>query len=497
MALIGFGTFKLYYSYIFLLVFFKFLSDYIEGFNEKDYYKKPNEESFTDFGSIFAYHPLLRDFMYFLGATCCGLILYIIYRKIEKHRRNDSVTLETIMIIQNNLFGTKNYFNFSNLLIISFIYSLNIILRTFLMSMKFDAGFWTLEILFVIFLTIRILKVKIGNHQKVTIFILSIILFSVQIANSLLPKTDHHCKDEECFDTYLNDNNMYIFMEKKFGNFGWIFLIFFLYIIDFMMRDYSWVKLKFLMDVKTIPIFKIMLFIGIVGCIIIFIIFIFVTAFPCNTLENITMMDGNYVYIDTKKNVDFSRQVCGLIDYNEEKKTLSFYYDSLLIFLKDYSESNRQSLEIGIIPIYFIINLFINFSQGMILKHLDPNAMLVNINFNYLLSRMITYIKNDANEEYLTVEEFVLLELCEILAIIAYMIYIELIELKFCRFDYDLKKTIEQRSIVDTRINLLDDIDSNENPDTKRDDKNLHDEEKKTDKIELRYKSDEDNLNTD
>ena len=174
MALIGFGTFKLYYSYIFLLVFFKFLSDYIEGFNEKDYYKKSNEESFTDFGSIFAYHPLLRDFMYFLGATCCGLILYIIYRKIEKQRRNDSVTLETIMIIQNNLFGTKNYFNFSNLLIISFIYSLNIILRTFLMSMKFDAGFWTLEILFVIFLTIRILKVKIGNHQKVTIFILSI-----------------------------------------------------------------------------------------------------------------------------------------------------------------------------------------------------------------------------------------------------------------------------------------------------------------------------------
>ena len=401
------------------------------------------------------------------------------------------------MTLQNTLFGTKNYFGFSHLIIISFIYSLNIILRTFLMSMKFDAGFWTLEILFVIFLTIRILKVNIGNHQKVTIFILSIILFSVQIANSLLPKTNHHCQDEECFDTYLNDNNMYIFMAKKFGNYGWIFFILFLYIFDFMMRDYSWVKLKFLMDVKTIPVFKIMLFIGIVGCIIIFIIFIFVTTFPCNTLENIAMINGNYVYIDTNKNVDFSRQVCGLIDYNEEKKTLRFYYDSLLIFFKDYSESNRQLLEIGIIPIYFIINLVINFSQGMILKHLDPNAMLVNINFNYLLSRMLTYIKNDANEEYLTVEEFVLLELCEILAIFAYMIYIELIELKFCRFDYDLKKTIQKRSISDTRLNLLDDIDSYENPDTKKEDKNLTDEEKKTEKIELEYKNDEGNPNTD
>ena len=479
MALIGCGTFKLYYSFIFLLVFFKFLSDYVEGFNEKDYYNKPNEVSFLDFASIFAYHPLLRDLMYFLGAILCGLILYIIYIRTEKQRNKSSISIESIMTLQSNYFGTKNYSSLWHLLIISFIYSLSIILRTFLMSMKFDAGFWTLEILFVIFLTIRFLKVKIGNHQKVTIFILSIIIFSIQIANSLLPKTDHHCKDEECLDTYLNDNNMYIYIEKKFGHFGWIFFILFLYIIDFMMRDYSWVKLKFLMDVKTIPIFKIILLNGIVGCIIIFIIFIFVTSLPCNTLENITMINGNYVHIDTNKNVDFSRQVCGLIEYNEESHILKFYYDSLVIFFKDYSNSKQQTLEIFIIPIYLIINGFINFSQGMILKHLDPNGMLVNINFNYLFSRTITYIKNDANEEFLTVKEFILLQLCEILAIIAYMIYIELIELKFCRFDYDLKITIEERSIKDTNLNLLLDIDSDEIQDPKKENNNLIDEDKK------------------
>ena len=39
-------------------------------------------------------------------------------------------------------------------------------------------------------------------------------------------------------------------MKKKFGHYGWIFLILFLYIFDFIMRDYSWVKLKYIMDIK-------------------------------------------------------------------------------------------------------------------------------------------------------------------------------------------------------------------------------------------------------
>ena len=96
----------------------------------------------------------------------------------------------------------------------------------------------------------------------------------------------------------------------------------------------------------------------------------------------------------------------------------------------------------------------IHFSYAMILKHLDPNAMLVNVNFNYLISRMLTYIKNKGRKEYLTVAKFTLLELCEILAIIAYMIYIELIELKFCKLDYHIKKQIQERGVKDAIINL-------------------------------------------
>jgi hypothetical protein len=74
MPFIGFGKFKVYYLYIFGLVFSKFISDYLEGFNEKNYYNRPTEETFVDFGSIFSYHPLFRDFMFFFGSALCRII---------------------------------------------------------------------------------------------------------------------------------------------------------------------------------------------------------------------------------------------------------------------------------------------------------------------------------------------------------------------------------------------------------------------------------------
>lgn len=119
----------------------------------------------------------------------------------------------------------------------------------------------------------------------------------------------------------------------------------------------------------------------------------------------------------------------------------------------------------------------------MILKYLDSNAMLVNINFNYLFSRLISYIKNGASKEFLTVTEFILLELCEIVAILAYMIYIELIELKFCKLDYHLKKVIGDRGNRDTFLLLAENNgDDNENDNPNNNDKQNNNDNQNNDK---------------
>jgi hypothetical protein len=191
------------------------------------------------------------------------------------------------------------------------------------------------------------------------------------------------------------------------------------------------------------------------------------------TIRNNTFFDGNI-----NQNVNFVKEVVGIIDYNVTSKKLTFYYDNYNIFFRDYAESNRRTIEIVIIPVYFIINIMINFCSVMILKYIDANAMLVNINVNYLISRMVTYIKKGGKKEYLTLAEFILLELCEILAILAYMIYIELIELKFCKLDYHLKKKIEERGITDSKL-FLDDNDDDEKQENYEDEKNENKDEEK------------------
>ena len=495
MAFIGCGKCKLYYIYIFVLVFFKFVSDYIEGFSEREYkdyiLNKSEKESFIDFTSLFGYHPLIRNLVYFLSSLLCSLFLYIVYLKNEEDREG-SISLEKVSSLRSQLLGEKsNCFLYFDMILTGFIFVLNITLRTYLANLRFDAGFWTIEILFLMYLNIKILKQKIGNHQKVAIFILAGISFSLQIVNTILPKTDHDCKNNaKCLEKNITDNDTYTFIAKKFGHAGYVPLILFFYIIHFMMRDYSWVRLKYLMDVKSKPMFKVLLCIGIIGTIFIIILLIISTNIPYKIMTNITIRNNTFFDKNISQNVSFVKEVVGIIDYNETSEKLIFYYDNYNIFFRDYAESNRRTIEIVIIPIYIIINILINFSSVMILKYIDANAMLVNINVNYLISRMVTYIKNGASKKYLTVAEFVLLELCEILAILAYMIYIELIELKFCKLDYHLKKKIEERGITDSKLFLdeNDDEEKNENNDDEKnenndDEKNENDDDNNSDNV--------------
>ena len=505
MAFIGCGKCKFYYIYIFVLILFKFVSDYIEGFNDKEYkdytLKKYVNETFVDFCSLFGYHPLIRNLVYFFSSILCGLILYIVYLKTESDN-DGSISIETLSTLRSQIFGESSsrciYFD---MILTAIIYILNILLRTYLGSLRFDAGFWTLEILCIIYLSIKILKIKIGNHQKVAIIILAVISFSLQIVNTLLPKTDHGCnKDDKCLNEHISDNNTYVFIAKKFGHYGFVFLILFFYILHFMMRDYSWVRLKYLMDIKSKPMFKVLLCIGIIGTAIILIFLIIVTNFPLDVMENIIKKNNTYYDINKNETVNFEKTISGLIVYNETTSTLKIYYDNYNIFFRDFAESNRKTIEIIIIPIYFIINIIINFSSVMILKHVDANAMLVNINVNYLLSRMILYIKHRGSKEYLTIVEFVLLELCEILAILAYMIYIELIELKFCELDYHLKKMIEQRGITDSKLFLDendDEINDPINVDDEKNDNNENNENNENDDDNSENKGEINDINTE
>lgn len=206
------------------------------------------------------------------------------------------------------------------------------------------------------------------------------------------------------------------------------------------------------MDIKSFQISKILITFGIIGTFLVIICFIFLTFIPCNSFKmDITKNLNNLTYIDIdNKKIEIYKQACILMDYNKDKGNLNFYYDNFFLLIDDF----KSYLEILKMVVYLGMNSFIYFCQIIILKYLDSITILVNNNFYYFVLRLIIFIKYKAEESYMKHSFFFLMEIEELISIFAYFIYMEIIELKFCKLDYDLKKNITSRSI--SEIDILD-----------------------------------------
>jgi hypothetical protein len=354
-------------------------------------------------------------------------------------------------------------------------------LFTILASLNFDASFWTLEILFIIFLMYKLFKIQIGNHQKVTIFLLAVVLFIMQIISIFIPRTKHNdCNGQECKRKYISDNNLLTIIIEKFGNYYYIPIIIIFYNIGYILKDYCWVKSKFLMDIKNVKMHHILYSIGIIGSLMAIIGFILLTIFPCRSFKNVERIDDffySFQYFDDNNNlqkISLHSQICSLDNYNETSKELKLYFDNVFLLFNSISSNNnyQNCLEIFALLIYLLMNIIISLSQMIMLKKLDAIILLVNNNFNYFIGRIIFFILTKKREDYLRTDLFILLELEELISMIAYMIYMEIIELKFCRLDYDLKRNIHTRGISDLEsIHQLNDEEEEEEEQNNKDEK--------------------------
>ena len=63
-------------------------------------------------------------------------------------------------------------------------------------------------------------------------------------------------------------------------------------------------------------------------------------------------------------------------------------------------------------------------------------------------------------EEYISLPQFIILEIAEIISLIGFSIYFEIIELRFCELDIYLKSNISQRASLSNIFNdySIDDI---------------------------------------
>ena len=192
----------------------------------------------------------------------------------------------------------------------------------------------------------------------------------------------------------------------------------------------------------------------------------FATLFPCNIIENVTnnLVNNKNSYFVNNKEIDISREACFISLYNNETQQLKLYYDNVISFINEYNENNSDSI-IGssikielylVIPVYFVMNLVINISNIMIIRYLEPNIIFINtIVVNFIEEIIFYFFVIQRDEEYKTFIQFILAELKHIFSLIGSIIYIEMIELRFCDLDYDLRKNIKSRGEFESSLGLL------------------------------------------
>ena len=457
---IGFGKCSKNYRYILGTVVCKILKNFIFN-NELD---PKDEEGFFE---VFGYTPELSSHQYvqyfykYISFFVGGLILEYIYRresKTEKEKEYDKVDKDKNKSSEEGSFKPRllsfyaeqerNKFQKKEFILVCFLYCCSHELIKILNLLRFDKlDFYTCKFIFVYCIMKRYFVVSIYNFKIVAIILIFFPVTICLIISSILPLTNSS-KDN------VEDRNAYEEVKELFGNGWYSILIIFGYIIMDLFLSYSRVRAKVLMDLRYISRYMITCYMGIFGIILISIFLTSLYFIPCN--ENM----ANFCKV------------------KETENSTKLYIDNPIFYFKHMSLlENNIFIEIFvIIPLFCIINCAEFICEISIIYHFNPIYIMVRDNIYYIFMRILFIIsKRDNYNEYMSINQFIVLEISDIISLIGFAIYFEIIELRFCGLDTDLKRNIMQRaslSNIDIDNNLDNIIDNQVEVNENEDDKN-------------------------
>ena len=185
----------------------------------------------------------------------------------------------------------------------------------------------------------------------------------------------------------------------------------------------SQVMQKHLMDVENESGFTILFIIGIFSAFFTIIALIMTTYIKCN--EVLT-----------------DKQLCSL---SEEDNI--YYFDSFKIYKNNMSKLYQENksaffIEIFLVyPLYSLACYLKYYSETMIVYHLNPNYVLISDNVYYSVKTIIGLMSNNAGKGS------ILMLIGDIISLIAYCFYLEIIILKCCNMHFNTRISINERSI--------------------------------------------------
>ena len=532
MKVIGFGKFNRFYWLILFSALFKIL---INIFLKVEYQRYMINENISILESpILNDHIFVRFIYYYFGFIVLGFI-YLISKRVKEKNNNKNQKIKkeeenyahlqtingrtaSIELIYNDAYEELGHRVLSSILLIVIIYIISEMIYFYIDQRSMTCvNFWVLQIFFIHFILYRKEKLKLYSHQKLSFAIILLLSFGIYFVSSFLKQCDYLKQDpNKVVEEYINktkilppkiienltkiisdsiikanekgnracSNRYNIFLlDNNFVYF--IILAAFGYLIASFLKSYSVVKAKSLINKKFISIDIIIILMGILGLILNIILLFISSLIPCGK--------G-----DLPKNLCSSVKEVNAEEENIESKPFNIYYfDNFLhyivsirddLFPKDEKEYRKRRPKDIIIEIIFsfLMSVFGFYKMRFdlsIIKELGVFHLLIpEVIYQFVINCYIIIYKivnNIIDKTQIT--QFIFIIINELFALIGILIYMELIELKFCKLDKNIKRNISKRAIEDVeaiieldepfaRDSLLDDNNENDNNNEKNND---------------------------
>ena len=391
---------------------------------------------------------LVRQTFCYIFTIIMGYIFYLYekkhlsIKKVEEedtNKKNEDDTSNDLPLIHNEREEIKVSYSYIKVFFIIFLWVLEEQILSYFKDMIFlNIDFWMLELIIIHFLLILIFKIEVYKHQWLMIG------FSIfpSILKSITIKLSFDDKNNEINDEISDEKYEYKYNENVdttkllYVAIDWLMgLALPAYIFLISCRSYVYTKIKWIMDKKYISSNIILVLYGIVGALFCIIINIIVTFIPCGEKKE---KDVQYYRIE-----DYFFKV----EYKNE-----IYLDNFLAYFEGLNKlDNEAILEIFAIIFGVISFFFYKYFSLKVIQKMTPVHLIFSYPIFYVFNKIYLLILNTIKNNSCILEiDNALIKLIldfssDILSIIDYIIYLEIIELHFCGYDFNTRKNILAR----------------------------------------------------
>ena len=422
---ISIGLCSKYFLFILGICLFKFLKQSL--FNFFQIYP-PSASGIFGFMPVLYGHFVISSIYTYIGYIIFSLLFYFISKKTSKNTNE----IEEIKKRVNSNFSylTQNMLNKQNANKITVRKIIKTVGACAVLVFQTDFSkimylydislfnIWTFYIVFILFFMKKFFVIEIFNHQKYSMYFVIIVCTILLMTSTFLPYNE------------FSEKNSYQKVNDLTGSYFACIPILIIFISFTAMTSFFIVYSKAIMDIEMFPPYILIAIMGITGLVLNLIVLIITSLSSC-TMENMF------------------KNIC--IVGNEG----GTYYDNLSIYFSNmkarYDNEETRShffMEIFlVIPLYLIFSFLEFVCQIFSIYYLNPNFILIKEPIYYGTLRLVSLIYNIKHiSAVMYLSQFFLLEFAEIFGLLGYIVYLEIIELKFCGLDTNIRRKIINRN---------------------------------------------------